>query len=964
MSGTEHIFPESPRTPSREKTLDAVEKHICQVLGFDFGFVDVVSGHEIVNLHYFSASPDEELLSARKFAADLIDENKQPLAVANTLTAQKVKQTQKPWVGRAFIKGKDNGASLGNPGDAVETEEFPYVIIPVLDDHTNQQSHVIGLLRIISFDSSREISNQDISNLRSMGEQLASRSQVFQDGFHEPLPTLADKVAPEHRQDLHEREQVLILHSNRVIRRRFSRILSERYRVLESDSEEKSLELLSTQRIDMIIVDSNLSGTSGFGFCKVIKESPQWKQVPVLIVTPDTNPTARVEGLQVGADDCLSDSCFDAELLARVQSSIRHLRTEKELAVQLQLLEDYAQKLETAHEQLSQDRQSQVQRNNMLEQLRRDSEIKSNQDSLLHRISNTIRSSFAIKENLGEMLEELSGWFSLDCCFIVLPSDEEPDDAIRLEFASDDIYKVIEFDRDLKMLDLFSKNFNIDQTLIVNDVSNDKRLEPFRQEVLSGYNILSLFILPVYYNEKLLGILTGYRGQIQANWNRINEGFLKSVADQVASGVTNARLYARVQRQATTDGLTQLFNHRTGQEKLTEQLRMAERYGRSLAVVMIDVDHFKQINDNFGHPVGDTVLKAVARLIKSNCRDVDLPIRYGGEEFLVVLPEVNKEGAHVVAERIRKSLAQEVIKHESISLTVTASLGIATFPEHAMDQHHLLELADKALYLSKRLGRNQVHTASDLNFDRNLIANKESAAPRDQQVVLDEAKAKTEDNRLQSFEPPTVSADAQTREELVPEVVEMVKTLAQSLYSRSDYNKQHHLEVARMSELLAKVMGLSGTQIEQIRLAGLLHDVGTLRLPTELLAKEGFFTQDERNLINQHPMLGADLLRPVRALKEICEIMENHHERWDGLGYPRGLKGEEIPLPARIVSIVDSYHAMISDRPYRTALTPTQAIQALKEGAGKQWDPFLVDIFIAVLANLRQPVPESEPEAR
>ncbi len=210
--------------------------------------------------------------------------------------------------------------------------------------------------------------------------------------------------------------------------------------------------------------------------------------------------------------------------------------------MQLQLLEDYAQKLETAHEQLSQDRQSQVQRNNMLEQLRRDSEIKSNQDALLHRISNTIRSSFAIKENLAEMLEELSGWFSLDCCFIVLPSEEEPEDTIRLEFVSDDIYRVTEFDRDLKMLDLFSKNFHIDQTLLVNDVSNDKRLEPFRQEVLAGYNILSLFILPVYYNEKLLGIITGYRGQIQANWNRINEGFLKSVADQVASGVTNARL--------------------------------------------------------------------------------------------------------------------------------------------------------------------------------------------------------------------------------------------------------------------------------------------------------------------------------------------------------------------------------------------------------------------------------------
>ena len=389
-------------------------------------------------------------------------------------------------------------------------------------------------------------------------------------------------------------------------------------------------------------------------------------------------------------------------------------------------------------------------------------------------------------------------------------------------------------------------------------------------------------------------------------------------------------------------------------------MRMAERYQRSLAVVMIDVDHFKQINDNFGHPVGDTVLKAVARLIKSNCRDVDLPIRYGGEEFLVVLPEVNKEGAEVVAERMRKSLAQEVIKHEGISLTVTASLGIATFPEHALDQHHLLELADKALYLSKRMGRNQVHTASDLNFDRNLNVNKEATPAKDAAQISTEPGVihhNSGDPHLQNFNPPTVSAEARSTDELVPEVVEMVKTLAQSLYSRSDYNKAHHLEVARLSELLAKVMGLSATQIEQIRVAGLLHDVGTLRLPEELLAKQGFFTQEERNLINQHPTLGADLLRPIRALKDICEIMENHHERWDGLGYPQGLKGEAIPLSARIVSIVDSYHAMISDRPYRSALSPEQAEKALREGAGKQWDPFLVDIFVALLNNLRQPAP-------
>ncbi|MFA6558322.1 MAG: diguanylate cyclase, partial [Candidatus Obscuribacterales bacterium] len=633
-------------------------------------------------------------------------------------------------------------------------------------------------------------------------------------------------------------------------------------------------------------------------------------------------------------------------------SSLRHRKIEKELAVQLQLLEDYAQRLEKAHEQLSQDRQSQLQRNTLLEQLRRESDILRNQESLLHRISNTIRRSFTIKENLAEMLEELSGYFALDCCFIVLPSEEEPEDSLRVEYVTDEIYRIVEYGRDLKTLDLYSKLFQADQAIIANDVANDRRLDPFREEVLSGYNILSLFYIPVHYGEKLLGILVGYKGEVQANWNRVNEAFMKSVADQVASGVTNARLYARVQRQATTDGLTTLYNHRTGQEKLTEQLRMAERYQRHLAVLMVDVDHFKSINDNYGHPVGDTVLKAVARLIKNNCRDVDTPIRYGGEEFMIVLPEVNQEGAHVVAERIRKSLASEVILHDGINLSVTASLGIAIFPDDAADQAHLLELADKALYLSKRLGRNQVHTASDLMFEPREI---KTAADKSAEVVLSQI---TSDGKpslvLEDFVAPTVSLEAQNKEELVPEVVEMVKALAQNLYARSDYNKTHHLEVARMSELLGKVMGLSATQIEQIRVAGLLHDVGTLKLPTELLTKPGYFTDEERDMVNQHPVLGAQLLRPIRALKDICEILENHHERWDGTGFPSGLKGEDIPLPARIVAIVDSYHAMISDRPYRTAMTHDQAVNALRQGAGSQFDPFLVDIFIAVLTNLRQ----------
>ncbi|MFN8552996.1 MAG: diguanylate cyclase, partial [Candidatus Obscuribacterales bacterium] len=572
--------------------------------------------------------------------------------------------------------------------------------------------------------------------------------------------------------------------------------------------------------------------------------------------------------------------------------------------------------------------------------------------------------------------------FNLDCCFVVLPSEDEPEDSIRSEYYADEEYQLMQQDVDLRTLEVFKQHFQGEQLLMANDAAHDRRLEPFRKDALPNYHFFSLFFVPITYEQKLLGLLGGYKCESQANWNRDNEAFLKSVADQVATGVTNARLYARVQRQATTDGLTGLYNHRTGQEKLAEQLRLAERYQRNLAVVMLDVDHFKSINDNYGHPAGDSVLKAVAKLVKSNCRDVDLPVRYGGEEFLVVLPEVNQEGAAVVAERIRKSLSQEIIHHEDIQISVTGSFGIAAFPEDAHNQQHLLDLADKALYLSKRLGRNQVHTAGDLMFEEISPSKPPEQPPRADTQRKNEAESSADEtteksgqekdvsppavvtnsgqftlpqNTYADFVPTAVSAAAEQKEELVPEVVDMVKALATALYSKSDYNKQHHLETARLSELLAKVMGLSQQQVEQIRVAGLLHDVGTLSIPADLINKPGKYNADEREIINQHAVLGAQLLRPIRALRDICEILENHHERWDGTGYPRGLKGEEIPLPARIVSIVDSYHAMISDRPYRPAMTREQAIQTLKNGAGLQWDPFLVDIFVAVLASLNDP---------
>lgn len=921
---------EPSRTSGKEE-FDAVRRHICLVLGFDFGVIDVVRGHEVVSYKSFSAAePGEE---KAELLTSLEDEHQQPLTVAHTLVAQKVKQTQKPWVGRAFAKG---GPAQG----------FPYVIIPILDGSTEGPTLVKGLLRVVSLDQNRGVDEKDLSTLRIIGQHLASSL---------PDPSaLAAEADSERAGGAHaESEIVLIVHSNRPVRRRLTKILAGRYQVQEVDSGARTIETLEKGHVDLIVLDSEVQGTSGYALCKVLKESRQWKHIPIILVAGESNVQGKIDGLNAGADDCLSENCHDSELLARVRSSLRLRKTERDLSMQGQLLEDYSQRLEQAFEferqaslKVSKHNQSLEQLNREIQQSRVKEQVLRGQEQLLHRISDIIRRSFHIEENIGTMLEELAGHFNLDCCFAVLPSDGEPEDAVRSEYAVDQGYSVKRSDVDLKVLEIFAANFALNQPIIVSDVARDRTVEPFKRDVLASYPVLSLFYVPVTYEEKLLGILGGHKCESEAQWTSENKSFLRSVAGQVAAGVTNARLYARVQRQATTDGLTGLYNHRTGQEKLTEQLRLAERYQRNVAVVMIDVDHFKQINDTYGHPAGDTVLKSVASQVRSDCRDVDVPVRYGGEEFLLILPEINQEGAVVVAERIRKNLSRLPIRHEDIEINVTASLGVAAYPEDASSQQQLLELADRALYMSKRLGRDQVHTSGDLMFS-DLKA---ESTPPAETVRAEEA---------QEREPTLVPASLTEPEELVPEVVEMVKVLATALYSKSDYYKSHHLETARFAELVAKIMGLPQQQVEQLRVASLLHDVGVLSIPEEIIGKPGLVTADEMEVIAQHPSLGAQMLRPIRALKDICDIVECHHECWDGTGYPKRLKGEEIPLPARILSIVDAYHAMISDRPYRPAMSKDQAKKALRNGGGTQWDPFLVDIFLAVIDSLEQE--ENEP---
>jgi two-component system cell cycle response regulator len=189
---------------------------------------------------------------------------------------------------------------------------------------------------------------------------------------------------------------------------------------------------------------------------------------------------------------------------------------------------------------------------------------------------------------------------------------------------------------------------------------------------------------------------------------------LEVMAIQAAQAVLRAQLFEQMERMATTDGLTSLLNHRTFQVRCDEQLAAAKRYSRKCSLILTDIDHFKSVNDTWGHPVGDLVLKGVAKILKDKARDTDIVARYGGEEFAIIMPETDVKGAQVIAERIREAVMAEIFQSDQGPLKVTLSLGIATFPDVAQDKQSMVDLADQCLYFAKRHGRNQSVTVAQM----------------------------------------------------------------------------------------------------------------------------------------------------------------------------------------------------------------------------------------------------------
>lgn len=448
---------------------------------------------------------------------------------------------------------------------------------------------------------------------------------------------------------------------------------------------------------------------------------------------------------------------------------------------------------------------------------------------------------------------------------------------------------------------------------------------------LTQAKMKSYILVPLVSKQTHFGSLIVFSSRENISNSELN--FLSLFAKQIELAITIADLFQAVKEQAITDGMTGLYNRRYFEEYIKKEAIRAMRQKQKFTVIGLDLDHLKQINDTYGHNYGDIAIKAIAEVLKSNARSIDIAARMGGEEFNLILPAVDIEGGCIAAERIRKAI--ESVELDKIG-HITASLGVATYPDQSDDIQELLELTDQAMYESKRNGRNRVTIA------------KPSYETSWQEIAVNTFVDILSKHRI--------PMDAVTSRLLTEKLMDMnndrLYQVADSLVQ--SYNPQHQIggmkQKVELATMLAKRFDLPKEAIDRLKIAVLLYDIGNTMLPKELLNKREPLNDDDRNSIKQHPIIAArEILKPISNIVDIIPIIEKHHENWNGTGYPNKIAGDEIPIESQIILIIDSYFALMEKRPYREALSSDDAIKTIQAEIDKKWNAKLADEFISLV---------------
>lgn len=391
----------------------------------------------------------------------------------------------------------------------------------------------------------------------------------------------------------------------------------------------------------------------------------------------------------------------------------------------------------------------------------------------------------------------------------------------------------------------------------------------------------------------------------------------------------NKNLIARLKELGLKDPLTGLYNYRYLIERLASEFERAKRHILPLSIIMLDIDYFKSINEVYGHEYGDFILKEFAEYLRKCARSNDIVIRYGGEEFIALMPDTDRGGALIFGRRILELLKERIFDRKGKRIKFKISMGLASFPENGINTATgLLNAVDKAMRQAKEKGGNR------LSLFRSVTTREIKG------ILNDGGKGNVEKlkNRLLKMK---------NRANQV--VLESIFAFAKAVEAKDYYTGKHSENMVSIATEIGRKMRLGQKDIDNLQHAAMLHDLGKIGIEDKILHKRSALSVVENDKIRRHPQIGAEIIRDIHFLKEVMPMILYHHERFDGLGYSMGLKGNEIPLGARIIAIADVFQALISNRPYRKAYRKDDALRIIKEGAGTQFDPEIVKAFIQIM---------------
>ena len=386
---------------------------------------------------------------------------------------------------------------------------------------------------------------------------------------------------------------------------------------------------------------------------------------------------------------------------------------------------------------------------------------------------------------------------------------------------------------------------------------------------------------------------------------------------------------AEIENITLVDPVTGCYNWRYLSNRITQEINRARRHRYSISFIAIDIDNFTRVNELYGLEAADSIIKELVVVLGKTLRVEDVLARWREDEFFIVVPHLESKDSYPVAKRISERINAHKFKYHKVTIHLKASLGVVTSPEdHIFSVRDIVNALNSCITSAKRKGGNAVVLYSQAGF-KSIPQEYKKANAFELRGKIDKMNALMNQDLLDT-----------------------IYGFARTIEAKDSYTGEHVEYTAGLAEEIAKALRLSTREVEDIKHAAVLHDLGKIGIDESILSKSGTLSPEERDIVKTHPAIAAEILREIHGLRGAIPAILYHHERYDGKGYPLKLKGDDIPLSARIVAVADVYQALISDRPYRKAYVKKKALEIIKSEAGKQFDPKVVRMFLRIVKRI------------